>query len=74
MAGNERVFRNLFNIFSKFNANNNRTQMTLIVKINADFLWILRFYHNYQRHLRSIFGCVIVYFIYCELPRRQHGH
>jgi hypothetical protein len=27
---------------------------------NADFLWIIRVYHNHQRHPRSI---------YCELPK-----
>jgi len=42
----------------------NRTQMTLIVMIDADFSWIIRGYHNYLRHLRSI--VFVVYF--CELP------
>jgi hypothetical protein len=28
--------------------------MTLIVMIDADFSWIIRVYHNYLRHLRSI--------------------
>jgi hypothetical protein len=28
--------------------------MTLIVMIDEDFSWIIRVYHNYQRHLRSI--------------------
>ena len=41
-------------------ATKNRTQMTLIVMINADFSWIIRVYHNYQRHLRSI--VFVVYF------------
>jgi len=31
-----------------------RTQITLIVMINADFSWIIRVYHNHLRHLRSI--------------------
>jgi hypothetical protein len=34
--------------------------MTPIVMNNADFLWIIRVYHNHQRHPRSI---------YCELPK-----
>jgi len=45
-------------------ATKNRTQMTLIVMINTDFLWTLRVYHNHLRHLRSI--VFVVYF--CELP------
>jgi len=39
----------------------NRTQMTLIVMIDADFSWIIRGYHNYLRHLRSI--VFVVYFL-----------
>ena len=35
--------------------------MTLIVMINADFLWIIRVYHNHLRHLRSI--VFVVYFL-----------
>ena len=35
--------------------------MTLIVMINADFLWTLRVYHNHLRHLRSI--VFVVYFL-----------
>ena len=35
--------------------------MTLIVMNNADFLWIIRVYHNHPRHLRSIL--FMVYFL-----------
>lgn len=35
--------------------------MTLIVMINADFLWTLRVYHNHLRHQRSI--VFVVYFL-----------
>ena len=44
----------------------NRTQMTLIVMINADFLWTLRVYHNHLRHLRSI--VFVVYFLRVPMP------
>ncbi len=39
----------------------NRTQMTLIVMIDADFSWIIPVYHNHLRHLRSI--VFVVYFL-----------
>ena len=49
-----------------------RTQMTLIVMIDADFSWIIRVYHNHLRRLEApTFGiCVPLYlwFIFCELP------
>ena len=47
----------------------NRTLMTLIVMIDADFSWIIRVYHNYLRHLRSI--VFVVYFLRVTLTLIQ---
>jgi hypothetical protein len=35
--------------------------MTLVVAIDTDFSWIIRYYHNYLHHLRSII--FVVYFL-----------